>query len=289
MTWTRTSIFLLLLLSSSCTLSPTKTPGTCDIAMAPDGSRIRYYARSGGDIALVFVHGGLCNSSFWSDQLAALEDYRVVTLDLAGHGGSGAARTRWTLQAFAEDVRAVVTDLSLERVVLVGNSMGGPVCLRAARLMPERVVGVIGVDTLHDAGRERNVETRKRRIDAFRRDYAGSVNAMVDQCFHSNADADLIARVRGEMQRVPRDVGVAVVDIFTEYDMAAEMARTPVPIRCINGDLVPTNVARNRNSAPGFDAVIMEGAGHFPMLERPEEFNGHLENLVRDILASRRP
>jgi len=60
-----------------------------------------------------------------------------------------------------------------------------------------------------------------------------------------------------------------------------------VPIRAINGDLYPTKVDVNRMAGLDFDAVVMAGAGHYPMLERPDEFNRHLRAIVRELEARR--
>lgn len=70
--------------------------------------------------------------------------HRVVTLDLAGHGHSGLARTRYTMKAFGEDVQAVTQAVGGRRVILIGHSMGGSVIAEAARLLPGRVIGLIG-------------------------------------------------------------------------------------------------------------------------------------------------
>ena len=69
------------------------------------------------------------------------------------------------------------------------------------------------------------------------------------------------------------------------YDLGAAIRQAGVPIRAINGDLWPTAIDANRLLAPGFDAVIMKGAGHYPMLERPEEFNRILTDVVNALAA----
>jgi len=115
---------------------------------APDGVTIVYSAAGAGEIALVFIHGGLADRSFYDGQLKAFADrYRVIALDLAGHGESGANRTKWGLPEFGADVKAVINAENLKRVVLFGNSLGGPVAIEAALLLPDRVIGVVGIDT----------------------------------------------------------------------------------------------------------------------------------------------
>jgi len=56
-----------------------------------------------------------------------------------------------------------------------------------------------------------------------------------------------------------------------------------IPIRCINGDLYPTQVEKNRSIHSDFDAVILPNTGHYPMLENPELFNQHLEKILKDL------
>src|SRR5271170_1725230 len=83
-----------------------------------DGVRIVYDVRGRGDTTLVFVHCWACNRFFWRDQVDAFSArYRVVTLDLAGHGESGKNRQHWSTLGLANDVRAVADDLSLRNII----------------------------------------------------------------------------------------------------------------------------------------------------------------------------
>src|SRR5512145_3174567 len=95
--------------------------------LSADGVPIVFEDQGHGP-ALVFVHGWSCDRTHWASQVPAFETHhRVVTIDLAGHGESGRGRAAWTIEAFADDVVAVVNALALERLVFVGHSMGGDV------------------------------------------------------------------------------------------------------------------------------------------------------------------
>ncbi len=251
-----------------------------------DGVEIVYSTRGAGKTALVLIHGGLANRSFWAPQLAGLSGtYRVVALDLGGHGESGGNRKAWPISAFAEDVRAVVTALDLNRVVLVGNSLGGAVALDAAALLRGRVIGVVGVDTLHLATQQIPADAARARADAFRKDFGGTCHAMVEQLFHPGAYPELRAWAEREMTAIAPAVAAGMMEGFGGYDLAAAFRAAGVPIRAINGDLWPTDVAGNRAVTPDFAAVIMKDAGHYPMLERPDEFNRLLAGVVADLEA----
>ncbi len=279
---------------SSCSLSNVQEPNSREATgsrevrgnvASADGVPIAYWATSEREIALVFIHCGFCDASFWSEQVDAFrDDYRVVRLDLAGHGESGSDRKTWTLPAFGEDVKAVVETLNLDRVLLIGNSLGGPVALAAGQLMPDQVIGLIAVDTLQNVDVEFDQEGWLRRTERFRRDFVRACNGMVDQLFHGDADPQLVARIRSEMCDVSPDIAISIFEGLNSYDAGAEMMAVKAPIRAINSDLFPTNVEGNRKYAPGFEAVVMEGVGHFPQLEQPEAFNRHLTDLVTGIV-----
>lgn len=80
---------------------------------APDGLSLVYDVRGSGEVALVFVHCWACDRSFWREQLDAFADeYRVVSLDLGGHGDSGREGDEWTIEGLARDVLAVADALA---------------------------------------------------------------------------------------------------------------------------------------------------------------------------------
>ncbi len=277
---------------------------------APDGVTIVYSAAGAGDTALVFVHGGMADRTFFNGQFTAFADrYRVIALDLAGHGESGTNRKKWGLPEFGGDVKAVVDAEKLRRVVLFGNSLGGPAVVEAALVLPApserpsplprvegpgRVAGVVGIDTFQDVGHPETPEyTRavgenvRQRAEAFRTDYPGSMKAMVKMLFHPDADPALMAETERRMMKTSPAVAYAMLSSFAGYDVNASARRLTVPLRAINGDLYPTNIEAARKVKPDFDAIIMKHMGHYPMLERPEEFNRHVAAVVEALTRNK--
>lgn len=253
-------------------------------AKSADGVDIVYTEAGSGATALVFIHGGLADRSFWAPQVKDLAArFRVVALDLAGHGDSGHDRTAWTIPAWGGDVRAVVLALDLERVVLIGNSLGGPVALEAARMLPGRVLGVIGVDTLHDATQAITAAQAHAQAELFRKDFAATCRAMVNQLFHPGQALELHAWAEKRMCTARPEVVVGMMEGWGGYDMPAAFRNAGVPIRAINGDLYPTRTDVNRTVVPDFDAVVMKGCSHYPMLERPAEFDQVLTATVAGL------
>ena len=109
-----------------------------------------HYATGGEGPAVVLIHCWGGDQSFYRETARDLRaDYTVVTLDLAGHGASGQQRDEYTMNAFAHDVLAVMDTAGVRQTVLVGHSMGGLVAMETARLAPDRVRGIVGIDNLH--------------------------------------------------------------------------------------------------------------------------------------------
>lgn len=260
---------------------PAEQVATAKVASA-DGVPIAYSVRGSGSPALVFVHGWLCDQEEWAEQAETFAvRYRVVTLDLAGHGASGGGRLEWTLEAFGADVQAVVDALDLDRVILIGHSMGGPVALEAARRLPGRVVGVIAVDALHDADHRADPAQTEKYLATYEKDFRGTCDGFVRSLFLDDTPPDLVGRVARKMCAGSPEMAIPLLRQLFGYDLGAAMAAAGVPIRSINSDHFPTNVEGNRKHAPDYDAVIMPHVGHFIMLERPKE----LDRLLAEVIA----
>lgn len=266
-----------------------------------DGVAISYSVSGAADTAILLIHGGLAGRSFWDGQHGALSDrFQVIALDLAGHGDSGRNRRQWGIPQFAHDVAAVIDSVAWsdsvrrsdserpQKVILVGNSLGGAVAIEAALLLGTRVLGVIGVDTFHDLGRRIDAEQARAQAEAWYRDFDGTLDHMLGALFHPDVDPSLLSDVRRRMSRTSAETVRAMFLSFAGYDSGACARQLRVPVRCINGDLYPTDIHANRSLVADFDAVVLPHTGHFPMLESPAEFNRRLAELGEQLLSPSR-
>lgn len=256
-----------------------------------DGTEIVYDARGHGEPALVFIHGWCCNRGQWDAQMDAFEDdHRVVAIDLAGHGESGRTRAKWTVTDYPHDVEAVVEAEGLDRVILVGHSMGGPVGLMAAALMPDRVIGVIGVETLQDASIEFNAEAMAPLLKRIADDFPAFVERFMQRNGAANPDATpaLVDRLKRDALANDPEMAVALTRTHLDLSAAELLQACPVPVRCINaaGGAFPTNIEVNRQYCD-FDASEIENVGHWPMLEKTQEFNRLLREQIAALAVTR--
>ena len=264
----------------------TSGPGLVEKSVrSADGVPIAFSAQGEGSPALVFVHGWSCDRDYWKPQMEHFsKKHRVVAVDLAGHGKSGRGRDVWTMEAFGADVRAVVNDQKLGRMILIGHSMGGPVIVSAARGLSQDVLALVGADTFQDFVNEWPEEERKLR-QALQADYAKNADAFVRSMFPESADPALVDRVAADMSAAPPQVAVGAMEGLFDNDIQAALKGLDVPIYCINADFWPTNVEGNRQYAFSFDLSLMPGVGHFVMLEDPARFNRLLEEVIGKVAA----
>ena len=113
-----------------------------------DGANVHWTSTGSGSQAVIFVHGWTCDESSWSAQVPAFSaKYRVITLDLPGHGKSAApANGKFSMENFARAVEAVRAEAGVDRVVVVGHSMGTPVVRVYQQMYPQHVAGLVIVD-----------------------------------------------------------------------------------------------------------------------------------------------
>ena len=247
-----------------------------------DGVAVHYDTAGSGAPALVFVHGWSCDRSYWRHQVGEFaETHTVVTVDLAGHGDSGLGRTDWSIPAFAADVAAVVDALELEDVVLIGHSMSGPIIVEAARLLGDRVRGLIPVDTLHDVGHPPTEAQIGGLLASFDGDFRRGAQGFVRAMFPADADPALVDLVANDMAAAPPEIALAAMRGLFAHDVRPSLAALTAPVICLNADMWPADLAGNREIQPKFDLILLAGAGHFLFLEQPEVFNGKLAEILR--------
>jgi len=265
-----------------------RQPESRSSVLSADSVPIHYEVHGTGEPALVFVHGWSCDRSYWDAQVPHFaERYRVVAIDLAGHGESRGRRATWSMAAFGADVAAVVEHLDLDDVVLVGHALGGPVVVEAARLLGDRVMAVVGVDTFHDVSQRYQPEEIEGFLQPFRDDFAGAMRSVVrNAMFVPNTDSALVDQIVADMSAAPPDVGVGAFAGYFDWinnETADAFRELNAPAYLINSDMNPTNAEAGREYTSSFELVLMLGVGHFGMMEDPDTFNRLLSEIVEGL------
>ena len=261
---------------------------TTDTAVSSDGVEISYHKKGKGNPALVFVHGWTNDKTIWDDQISHFsEKYKVVTLDLAGHGVSGDNRENWSMSAFGDDVAAVVNKLKLKEVVLVGFSLGGPIIVETANKIPEIVKGLIFVDTMQDPDLQYTPEM----VDGIKGFMMNAItnpskDGLKGVFFKRNIDESFnkaLSMLEGP-SRIGWEEAISERFRWQNENFIQAIKAIKAPIVAINSNNQSTNVEAFNKYVPSFKAIIMEDVGHVVFWDSPDEFNNHVEESIQEML-----
>lgn len=277
-----------LLLLASCGTEENNKP----IAVKNGEVNIAYTKEGKGDTALVFLHGWGINKEYWNEQAATFKDrYTVVLVDLGGHGESGTNRNSWKVEDFSNDVMAVLDSLNLNKIILVGHSMSGDIMLDIAYKIPDRITGLIGIDNFKHVGAQLTAEQ-----NIQMQDFIGALHASYKQTAFAYSKANLFPPEYADttsVNRVLKDITntdsvVAINAITSVMDFSSKepalLQEMHHPLHLILSDYTP--VAQDslaKYCKAGFSIKTIHGTGHYPMIEKPQEFDRLLKETLDEI------
>lgn len=247
--------------------------------------RSLYYDLVGADNAptVCFTHSLAADGGMWAEQVPTLlgAGFRVLRLDMRGHGGSAPIEGSYSMSALAGDVAGALDHLAIQRVHYIGLSIGGMIGQAFALEHAGYLLSAMWCDTL-PASPEGGRHLWDERMNTVRQ--AGSLEPLADATVERWLTSDFRRRNPRRWAQI-RD-GVATTtpagylgccDAILNFDFAARlpMVRTPLLVVC-GADDVGTPVEQNRKIAglvPGARYQEIAAARHFPNVEHPEQFN----------------
>jgi pimeloyl-ACP methyl ester carboxylesterase len=247
-----------------------------------DGIALAYEEAGQGDPSLVFVHGLACHRGFWAEQVKHFSrHYRVLAVDLRGHGDSDAPEQRYTMQLLADDVAWMCSQLGIERPVIVGHSLGGLVALKLAASHGEQVRAVTLVDLIRlapgvRAGFVRELVAALRSADASR-----ALREYYSTFFGPRDDQARMAWILDEIDRTPSHVTSSILEESVQsWDDADALGRCEVPLLYLDASTPNADLARATKLQPRLAVGRTVGSGHFRPGEVPEQINAMLERFL---------
>lgn len=229
--------------------------------------------------------------SMWDAQAADLSrEFRVVAVDLPGHGDSEVPPGPYSIAGLAADVIATLDSLDIRSAHVVGLSIGGAVAQWIGLHHSERVDSLTFMCTAPrfgqpEAWRERAATVRADGVEAV----ADAVAARWVTPAGAEADPDLFARLRRMIVATPVEGYAGCCDALADFDVTAELPRIDRPTLVIAGDEDPSTapdvVRAIAESVPGARFELLSPAAHVPAVELPEQVTELLREHVRRVAA----
>jgi pimeloyl-ACP methyl ester carboxylesterase len=251
---------------------------------ALDRIRDHFKSLGHGETALVFVHGWTCDLTFWRSQVPAFAgDTRILLIDLPGHGQSDKPTIEYSMDFFARSVDAVLQDAGVETAVLVGHSMGTPVIRQFYRLFPHKTWALVVVDGSLRAFDDKAGEFERLITRLSGPEYKDTQARFIDSMFTEQTPADVRKTVKATMQSAPQHVAVnALKGVFDPAIWKDDQIAVPLQVIVAKAPFWSADCEQYvRKLAPQVDYRVMDGVGHFLMLENPGAFNELLAAFLR--------
>ena len=260
-------------------------------AASVDGINVHWTSSGSGPQTLVLIHGWTCDDTSWSAQVPALsKKYRVLTLDLPGHGKSGTPKDgAFSMDLFARAVEAVRVEAQADRLVLVGHSMGTPVIRQYARLHPQRVAALVLVDGVMMLGAPRPGAPAGALPQPDQMRGPGGPKAretMIRGMFVAGTPKPVQDHVLKMMLAAPEATAYGAMTATFDPAIWKENPVFDVPALGLFADKSALgNPDATRKVLPKLEYHEIPGTGHFLMLEKPAEFNRLIERFVDGLKA----
>jgi len=253
-----------------------------------DGVKIAYQVRGAGEPALVFVHGWSMDKSVWENQVNTFwPKYRVVVIDVAGHGESGSNRKNYTMSSFGEDIAAVVNHLNLNKVVLIGHSMGGSMIIEAARILGDKVIGLVGADTYQTFEAGETEERAEKFLATFKDNFVGSAQSVGQMYFLPTSNEPLKDKIINKLSSANPKRAMNVLKNSYMYNSIKAAQGIKVPVISINCEKFPVEIDKNMQLVKNFEVKIIHNVGHFVMMEDPAKFNELLQESIDELVRKK--
>ncbi|MCE7995661.1 MAG: alpha/beta hydrolase [Roseivirga sp.] len=261
------------------------------VAIREQQVKINYIQQGNGKTTLLFLHGWCIDKSYWENQISYFfKDYTVCAIDLAGFGKSKANRENWTIEEYAKDVSAFIDSLDLQNVILIGHSMSGEIILQTALNNNPRIKGLIGVDNFKFIDVEftpEQIEQMSAFFPLLQNDF--NTNAPIyaeNMLFHPSTSTEVKERVKSDFANANPKTGYSSLMNLMQFSQseASKLEELPYKLYLINSDAIPTNESGlEKHCKTGFEVQSLKRTGHYPMVEKPDEFNRLLENVLNLI------
>jgi pimeloyl-ACP methyl ester carboxylesterase len=258
-----------------------------------DGAKVHYESYGQGKEALVFIHGWTCDLTFWRGQAPVYEKHRSLLIDLPGHGQSDTPEVSYTQERFARAMDAVMRDAGVERAVLVGHSMGGPVIFTFLRLFPAKTKALVLVDAVIPQAPKDDADRAKQkvRMEPFLKtllapEYKQTATVMIASMFSAKTTPAMRDEIRSKMLATPQQVMASAMEgmFALEAPKPGETYKIPVMAIMVATPGRAGYEAQLRGTFPNLRKYEgWEGSGHFLMMESPDRFNKALEEFLAGL------
>ncbi len=241
-----------------------------------------HYELAGPESAPVvsFSHSLLANLAMWDPQMEALDNYRVLRFDTRGHGQSEATPGAYDFELLADDAKALLDALGIQKTHFAGLSLGGMIGQALALKYPERIRSLILCDTRGHSPPERSKARAERIATAQKHGIEPLVQRALEGWFSvgfRQSNPEIMDAVRSMIRSTSVDGLIGCTHAIDNQNHTPRLQEITLPTLIIVGEDdrgTPVSESRDMHERiAGSEMVVFPTARHLSNMERAEEFN----------------
>jgi len=251
-----------------------------------------WYEDRGTGTPLIFLHALSVDNTMWLPQISALSEagYRVISVDLRGHGRSSAPAGPYAIPQMAADVYALVQQLDLGQVCVIGLSMGGRVALYLGLEYPDALLALVLVSTKSQPALEAKADLEELMLLSKQEGVYQAITRWYDRPNYRKlalAAPGIVQQLLNNWQEKSPDGFIGSARAILEMEpLDSRLSEIPVPTLAVAGELdgpCHPYIELYRRSISNCSVGFVPGAAHFVNVENAENFNQMLLEFLRKV------
>jgi 3-oxoadipate enol-lactonase len=247
---------------------------------------------------VIFIHGFPFNKHMWDMQTEVLKsNYRVITYDIRGYGGSHAERNDYSIDTLTDDLIHLMDKLNIKKAAVCGLSMGGSIALNAIEKYPDRFNALILSDTHCKPDSKETKEERLRSINSIKEK---GIKYFAEESLKNYFASTSFVRRKEEIRAARRmilntpvsSICNTLLELEQKKEICSKLNLIKIPVLILVGkedSVTPPGEAKYMHERiAGSSLKVIEYAGHLPNLENTFEFNQHLKKFIDKVCKQKK-
>ncbi|MBT2638004.1 alpha/beta hydrolase [Bacillus sp. ISL-39] len=253
------------------------------------GSTEMSFIDEGKGDPILLIHGFAGSKHYWDKIIPQVaNEYRVIALDLPGHGESGMSKNNYSIEDMAGTIKELLDQIGLDKVTMFGHSLGGYITLAFAEIYPQYLNGYSLVHSTanpdsDDAKEAREANAKKIQEEGAEPFIEGLSRKLFSPENTVENSTEIEETVKIGMNTIAEGLVSALIAMKNRPDRNHVLEDTELPVLLVAGEMDQIIPAEKTFTVtkPNIEKQIIEGAGHMSMYEQPEE----LVKVMKDFLS----
>lgn len=247
------------------------------------------YKDQGEGETVILLHGFCGSSDYWEKVMPLLDQYRVIALDLRGHGESGIPEGGYSIEDMAKDIYYFMDQKQLKDVYMLGHSLGGYVTLSFAQNFSDKLKGF---GLIHSTPLPDNESTKDKRTESIDKIDSKGMYSFIDEMVPALFSKDRLEELKEEINKVkeigyntsPAGAKETLKAMRSRGDMQHVIENTSLPVLLVAGanDSVVPKEKTFTSDRPHVKKILLEESGHMGIYEEPEKLSYEIKNFIEE-------